>query len=63
MSDGGMQWFAEVGQWEQEQCEEQGRKDAAALEAHRQWMREFESGLPITSVKNDETNQQTEKTI
>lgn len=36
--DGGMQWFAEVGQHEQESW---GERDCRLLEEHRQWVKKF----------------------
>ncbi len=60
-NDGGLREWAET----QEAKEiHWGKKDAEALKAHREWMREFESGLPLTNEKNanNETNQQAERT-
>lgn len=37
--DGGMQWWAEVGQREQE--EHWADRDARLLEEHRQWVKKF----------------------
>ncbi len=55
-NDGGLREWAET----QEAKEiHWGKRDAAALKAHREWVQNFKLGLTTTSVKKDD-NEKTE---
>lgn len=49
MNDGGMMYWAQKGQHEQE---ERAADDCRKLEEHRQWIKNFNDGLTTTKQKN-----------